>query len=47
MWSGKFMARDGIKGYHVLLKGAKKILADDAEKTEIKYSALKLINLTA
>ena len=26
------MARAGIKGYHVLLIGAKKIPADDAEK---------------
>ena len=47
MWPGKFMARSEIKGYHVLITGAKKILADDADKTEIKHYALKLINLTA
>ena len=29
-WLGKFMARAGIKGYHVLLTGAKNILADYA-----------------
>ena len=34
MWSGKSMAAAGIKGYHVILAGAKKILADDADKTK-------------
>ena len=34
MWSGKLMAGYGIKGYHVLLTGAKKILSDDADKTK-------------
>ena len=38
----------GIKGYHVLLTGAKKIPADDADKTKEKYiSSLKLLNFTA
>ena len=39
------MARGGIKGYYVLLTGAKKILSDDTN--ESKFSALKLINFTA
>ena len=34
MWSGKFMAGAGIKGYHVLLAGANKIPAGDADKTQ-------------
>ena len=34
MWSGKFMERVGIKRYHVLLIGAKKIPADDTEETQ-------------
>ena len=33
MWSGKFMARAGIIGYHVLLTVAKNILDDDEDKT--------------
>ena len=33
-WSGKFLSRSGIKEYHVLLTGAKKILADNADKTK-------------
>ena len=36
MWSEKFMARSGIKCYHAVLTGAKKILADDADKIEEK-----------
>ena len=32
MWSRKFMARDGIKGYRALLTCANKILFDDADK---------------
>ena len=36
MWFRKFMAGSGIKGYHVLLTGANKILADDAEETQNK-----------
>ena len=48
MWSGKFMARSGIKIYHVLLTGAKKIPADGAYKTEGKgVSALKILSFTA
>ena len=48
MWSGKFMVISGIKGYHVLLTGDKKIPADDADKAKGKYiSALKLLNFTA
>ena len=48
MWSGKLMARYVIKGYHVLITGAKKILADDADKTEDKeFSALNLLNFTS
>ena len=31
MLSGKFMARYGIKGYHVLLTGAKKIPSDNID----------------
>ena len=31
---GKFMARYGIMRYHVLIKCVKKILADDAYKTQ-------------
>ena len=48
MWSGNFMKIAGIKGDHVLLTGAKKIPADDADETKEKYiSALKLLNFTA
>ena len=48
MWSGKFMARYGIKGYHVLLICAKNISADDVGKTQEKeISTLKLLNFTA
>ena len=36
MWSGKFMARYGIKGYHVVLTGFEKIPADDADKKQEK-----------
>ena len=36
MWSGEFMARSGIKGYHVLITVYKKILSDDAEKQKKK-----------
>ena len=31
VWSGKFIAISGIKGYDVLLTGDEKILADDTE----------------
>ena len=42
------MARSGIKGYHILLTGTKKILADDADETQEKeISALKLVNFKA
>ena len=34
IWSGIFMAISGIKGYHVLLTGAKKIPSYDTNKTE-------------
>ena len=34
MWSGKFMSMEGIKGYHVLLTGAKKIPADDEDEIQ-------------
>ena len=48
IWSGKFMARTRIKGYHVLLTGAKKILADDSDETKYKeVPSPKLINFTA
>ena len=48
MWSGKFIAKSEIKGYHVLPTGAKKIPADDADKTKEKeIDALKLLNFTA
>ena len=33
---GKFMARYGIKGYHVVLTGFEKIPADDADKKQEK-----------
>ena len=49
MWSGKFMSRSWIKGYHVLLTGAKTIKADD-KTTKMKqkiFSELKLFNFTA
>ena len=36
MWSEKFMERAEIKGCHVLLISAKKIMVDDAEKKEKK-----------
>ena len=42
MWSEKFMARSGIKGFDVLLTGDKKIPSDDSEKTKVKgFSELK------
>ena len=48
MWLGKFMAKSGIKGYHVLLAGVKKIWAGDADKTKEKeIAALKLLKFTA
>ena len=48
MWSGKSTAGSGIKVYHVILTGAKKIPANDAEKTKEKEnSALKLLKFTA
>ena len=36
MWSGKFMARYGIKVYNVLITGDKKISEDDADETKVK-----------
>ena len=36
MWSGKLMAIPGIGGYHVIIIGAKEILAYDAYKTREK-----------
>ena len=36
IWSEKFIARAGIKGYYVLLIGARKIPADDTDKTKEK-----------
>ena len=48
MWSEKFTERAEIKGYHVLLTGAKKIMVDDAKKTKEKEIAtLKLLRLTS
>ena len=48
MWSGKFMAGYGIKGYYVLMTGANKITAYYAVETQEKeISALKLPNFTA
>ena len=47
MWLVKFMDISGIKGYHVLLTGDKKILADGADKTKEKeIAALKLPSFT-
>ena len=44
----KFMEGSGIKGYHVLLRGAKKIPADDVDETQEKeISSFKLLNLIA
>ena len=40
------MARAGIKGYHFLLTGAKKIPDYDADKQKKDISALKLLNFT-
>ena len=43
---GKCLAIYGIKGYHLLLTGAKKIPADDAEETqEREISALKVTQI--
>ena len=43
----KFMARSVIKGYQVLLTGAKKILDGDTEKRKEKeIAALELLNFT-
>lgn len=36
MWSGKFTARPGIKGYGILLKGAMESLEDNADETKDK-----------
>ena len=36
MWLGKFMTGSGIKGYRVLLTGAKKNPADNVDKTQEK-----------
>ena len=48
MWSGKFMSGAEIKWYHVLLTGAKKIPAYEADVTKEKYiPALKLLNFKA
>ena len=52
---GKFMARSGIKGYHVLLTGVKIITSDDKDETnyrkrireEKEITELKLLNFTA
>ena len=42
------MARSEIKGYHILLTGAKKFPADNADKREEKsVSALKLLKFTS
>ena len=42
------MSRSGIKGYHVILTSAKKIMADEAEDTKEKeIYELKLLNSTA
>ena len=45
MWSGKFMARSGIKGYNVLLTGDTKNLEDKTKEKEV--SDLKFLNKTA
>ena len=48
MWSVNFVARVGIKRYHVLLTGAKTIPADDKDKTKEKeIDKLKILNFTA
>ena len=42
-----FMTRSGIKGYHVLLPGAREIPVNNADKTKVKeISSLKLLNFT-
>ena len=44
MWSEEFVARPGIKVYHVLIIAANKIPADDADNTkENKIASLKLL----
>ena len=41
------MTREGIKGYHVILTGAKKIPADDEDEIQEKeISELNLLNFT-
>ena len=46
--NGNFMAKYGMKLYHVLKTRAKKILADIVLKTKVKgVSTLKLVNFTA
>ena len=48
MWSGKFMARSGIKEYHVFLTGTKIILSVDEDKIqEREIAEFKLLNFTA
>ena len=36
MWSGKFMEGSKIKGYHILITGAKTILDDDEDEIQEK-----------
>ena len=49
MLSGKFMARDEIKGYDILPRGDVKTLTDDRYKTNknIVNAAFKFLNKTA
>ena len=46
MWLAKFMARSGIRGYDILLKGDGETPADNAEETKNNgvTATLKLLN---
>ena len=49
MWSGKFMARAGIKGYDILLRGNMETPVGDTDKTKDKgvTATLKMRNKRA
>ena len=48
VWLGKYMTKSGIRGYHVLLTGAKKIPTGDTEKIQQReIFALKLLYFKA
>ena len=49
MWLGKFIEKDGMRGYSILLTGDMKIPADDAKETKNKEvtTTLKFLKKTA